>query len=417
MQNSPDNAVAALYETLPYPARDPRDEARRLLIGSPGHPTEIDHYLFGGARDWAKPFRALFAGGGTGDGCLMLAQLLVDRGVPAEIIHLEPSASAQGIARARAEVRGLRNLSFVTGTIETLESKGLGLFDYIDCCGVLHHLAVPEAGLGALAAALTPEGGIGAMVYGRLGRAGVYEMQACLRDLVGDSPMAEQVALGRKLMVDLPSTAPLKRNPVIRDHIDGGDAGFADLLLHPRDRAYDVTETAALVAGSGLRLVSFLAPIQYDPQTYVRHPELRRRLSRLTPIQQMAFAERFAGNLARHVFYATRGTQSVPNLTEDVIPTFRDLQPAALADAVGTGGRLPLTLDGLDLTLPMPRVAGATLKLIDGQRSVDQITAECQSRGALSKDTSAARKLVVESLDPLIRANLLQLRRVGAAGM
>ena len=29
--------VHAQYETLPYPPRDPRDEAKRLVIGSPSH--------------------------------------------------------------------------------------------------------------------------------------------------------------------------------------------------------------------------------------------------------------------------------------------------------------------------------------------------------------------------------------------
>jgi SAM-dependent methyltransferase len=411
--NAADHAVAALYESLPYPARDPRDESRRLLIGSPGHPGEIDHYLFGGARDWSKPFRALFAGGGTGDGAIMLAQLLSDRGVDAEILHLEPSARAREIARARAGIRGLKSLTFVAGTIEALSDLGLAGFDYIDCCGVLHHLGDPQAGLKALAAALAPGGGIGAMVYGRLGRAGVYEMQACLRDLVGGAPMAEQVSLGRKLLADLPVTAPLKRNPVVRDHVDGGDAGFADLLLHPRDRAYDVLEVAGMVESAGLRLVSFLSPLQYDPLTYVRHPELRRRLQALDPIARMAFAERFAGNLARHVFYATSGDASPPGLEAAAIPILRDLKAEDLAQAVGTSGQLALTLDGLDLVLALPRVAGALIRLIDGSRSIGAIAAEGQARGALSKDDAAARKLVVESLEPLVRANLLQLRRAG----
>jgi len=33
--------------------------------------------------------------------------------------------------------------------------------DYIDCCGVLHHLADPEQGLQALSEQLTARGGMG----------------------------------------------------------------------------------------------------------------------------------------------------------------------------------------------------------------------------------------------------------------
>jgi hypothetical protein len=68
--------VRQQYELLPYPARDPREEAQRLIEGSPSHLLELNHYLFAGARDFARPFRALVAGGGTGDALIMLAQHL-----------------------------------------------------------------------------------------------------------------------------------------------------------------------------------------------------------------------------------------------------------------------------------------------------------------------------------------------------
>ena len=36
--------VRQQYELLPYPARDPRDEAQRLIEGSPSHLLELNHY-------------------------------------------------------------------------------------------------------------------------------------------------------------------------------------------------------------------------------------------------------------------------------------------------------------------------------------------------------------------------------------
>ncbi|MBC7136242.1 MAG: methyltransferase, partial [Oceanibaculum nanhaiense] len=50
------------YEAYPYPGRNPAEEATRLVTGSPSRVLEIDHYLFGGQRDWSKPFRVLVAG-------------------------------------------------------------------------------------------------------------------------------------------------------------------------------------------------------------------------------------------------------------------------------------------------------------------------------------------------------------------
>ena len=43
--------VRAQYEAYPYPARDPQDERRRLVTGSPSHLLEIEHYLFAGRID------------------------------------------------------------------------------------------------------------------------------------------------------------------------------------------------------------------------------------------------------------------------------------------------------------------------------------------------------------------------------
>ena len=87
--------VRQQYELLPYPARDPREEAQRLIEGSPSHLLEVNHYLFAGERDFSKPFRALVAGGGTGDGLVMLAQHLKDAGCPAEIVYLDLSKASR----------------------------------------------------------------------------------------------------------------------------------------------------------------------------------------------------------------------------------------------------------------------------------------------------------------------------------
>ena len=67
-----DQLVHDQYEAYPYPARDPEDEAHRLITGSPSHILEIEHFIFAGGR--ASNLRALVAGGGTGDGAIMLAQ-------------------------------------------------------------------------------------------------------------------------------------------------------------------------------------------------------------------------------------------------------------------------------------------------------------------------------------------------------
>ncbi|MFN4090920.1 MAG: class I SAM-dependent methyltransferase, partial [Alphaproteobacteria bacterium] len=265
--------VIAQYEALPYPARDPRDEAKRLVTGSPSHLDEVNHYVFGGRLDVARPLRVLVAGGGTGDATVMLAQQMADRGVPGEIVHLDLSAASRRVAAARVAARGLDNVRFVAGSLLEVADLAPGPFDYVDCCGVLHHLEDPGAGLAALVSVLAPHGGLGLMVYGAVGRQGVYETQDLLRLLAPvDRPPEERLAVAKRLLPGLPVTSPLRRNPFVRDHVGGGDAGLYDLLLHPRDRAYRVPDVSALCAGAGLDLLAFIEPCMYEPATYLGDP-------------------------------------------------------------------------------------------------------------------------------------------------
>src|SRR6185503_18891719 len=187
----PLDEVRAQYEALPYPPRDPREEAVRLITGTPSHILEVNHYLFAGRLNFNRPFRALVAGGGTGDACIMLAQQLADRRCPGEVVYLDLSTASREICEARANIRGLRNITFHTGSLLDLPTMNVGQFDYIDCTGVLHHLPDPSAGLAALVSVLQPDGGIGVMLYGQYGRSGVYPLQEMLRSIAPPSMALE----------------------------------------------------------------------------------------------------------------------------------------------------------------------------------------------------------------------------------
>jgi SAM-dependent methyltransferase len=375
-----DDKVRAQYEAYPYPARDPRDEKTRLVTGSPSNLPEINHYLFAGRRDFAQPFRALVAGGGTGDAAIMLAQQLADAGTAGEVVYLDISAAAGRIAEGRAEARGLGNITFLEGSLTDLPDRALPPFDYIDCCGVLHHLADPLAGLRALRAALADGGGLGLMVYGAYGRRGVYETQEMLRALGGELPLAEQVTRARRLLDALPETNWLKLNPFLGDH-RLSDAELVDLLLHPRDRAFRVAEVATLVADSGLRLASFIEPARYDPASYLKDPRLLKPLEGMAPLDRAAFAEALAGNLKTHVFYATSAAGDSVARPDDpaAVPLLRQLEGAALAKAVGRDLVLKTRFDGLALRFALPRLAPAILARIDGTASLGEIHAGLQA--------------------------------------
>ena len=379
---APNDPVLAQYEAYPYPRRDPRNEAKRLIEGSPSNLPEVNHYLFRGRRDFSRPFRALVAGGGTGDAAIMLAQHLADAGGPGEVVYLDLSGAARRTAEARAKARGLTNLRFVTGSLTGLAELGLGRFDYIDCCGVLHHLENPGEGLRALAAGLAEGGGIGLMVYGTLGRTGVYPLQEALRELGAGLTLEARVGLTRRLLAALPATNWFRRNPFLGDH-RRGDAELVDLFLHARDRAYLVSELADLLAAAGLAPAAWIEPARYDPATYLHDPVLLKRLAGLTPLERAALAETLAGNMKKHVVYAAPAAGAEARVAApdrpEAVPRLVETDGRALAQAVRRDLILTVELDGLKLRFPLPRLAPAILTRIDGRTTLGEIQAALQA--------------------------------------
>lgn len=384
MTDAADQALARQYEAYPYPPRDPREEARRLVVGSPGHLAEVDFWVFGAARPRTLPLNALFAGGGTGDGALMLAAQLVAAGRPGQVTWLDRSEAALAIAQARAKARGLSTLSWECRSLLDLPGSGLGPFDYVDCCGVLHHLPDPAAGLAALVSVLAPGGGIGLMVYAPHGRTGVYMVQEALRLLAPqDQAPAARLDAARRVMRHLPEGNWLHANRNFIDHVRGGDAGLYDLLLNPRDRPFTVAEFAALVAGAGLRLVSLIEPMRYDPDVLLPDPRLRARAALLDPIARAALAEALSGQMSTHVAYCVRAndTPAAPDpLAPGAVPLIREMTPADLARTLRPDGSAVFVIDGRRVPVALPPQAGAILPLLDGLRTVEDIEAVLAAR-------------------------------------
>ena len=382
-----DTAVRGQYEAYPYPPRDAADEATRLITGSPSSLVEIEHYVFGRKLAGDEPFRALIAGGGTGDATIMLASQLA--------------------------ARGLDSITFIQASLSDLAELKLVIFDYIDCCGVLHHLPDPAAALKSLVAALQPEGGIGLMLYGRLGRTGIYEAQDLLRLLADDVPDPARVDTARALLDDLPPTNWLLRNSHIGDHRNAGDAGIYDLLLHRQDRAYTVPEIFALATDANLDITDFIEPARYDPLNYLTDGALRDKAAALPWPDQCAAAELICGNMKVHICYlvhagASRDIPLQPH-AQTAIPMLNEASGAALPGQLKGAPAISLDIDGAKIRLFLPENAAEIAAQVNDERSLAEIRRRLGKAG-LQLSPSAFSRQFTELYKALNGINAMFLR-------
>ncbi|NYE61086.1 SAM-dependent methyltransferase [Duganella sp. 1224] len=377
--------VRSQYEALPYPPRKPSEERQRLLRTWLEDLAMINHYCYAGRQDFRHGFRVLVAGGGTGDASIFLAEQLKD--TDAQIVHLDFSGASIAIARERAAIRQLDNITFIRDSLLNLPSLGLGKFDYINCSGVLHHLADPDAGLQALRAVLKEDGALGVMVYATYGRTGVYQMQSLLRLMQQDMhDEADKVAHAKGVLGALPPSNWFKRGEDLHQDHKIGDAGIYDLLLHSQDRAYTVGEVFDWFGQQhGLHLT--FSDVQRGRAPYLPHLVASRyKLPGLDAIQAMPMrrqheiAELLTGEIIMHSFYATASaTRTAPYGDASYVPFYyhEPINGDTMAKVFSTNHGKPFVLNhahsGVSVMVDPGKHGASILRLIDGQRSFGDI--------------------------------------------
>ena len=381
--------VKSQYESLPYPPCNPEDDRKRLVLTWLEDLPMINHYCFAGKQSFRNAFRALVAGGGTGDATIFLAEQL--RATNAEIVHLDMSHASMVLAQERARIRGLTNITWVHYSLLSLPALGLGKFDYINCSGVLHHLADPDLGLRVLLSALKPDGAIGLMLYATTGRAGVYQMQALMRLVNGDQTDKEvdaqrKIANTRDLLGSLPASNWFMRSEDLHHDHKIGDAGIYDLLLHSQDRSYSVGELFDWLGTEHGMHLSF-SDVQRGRSPYLPHmvlgskpPAMAASLRKLPLRQQYEMAELMIGSIITHSLYLTHSpTSTAPYGDAAYIPFFyhEPLTGAIAAQVFGSNRGQPFMLthqhSGVTVMVNPGKYGAKILQLIDGQKSFGEI--------------------------------------------
>lgn len=391
--------VREQYEALPYPPYDPAQDKIQLVTTWNDRLDYLNHRFYDGRQRFGSDFRVLVAGDGTGHASIFLAEQLAALG--GQVVSLDLSSASQAIAKERAAIRKLTNITHINASLLDIPSLNLGEFDFISCSGVLHHLSDPDAGLRALASALKPEGIVSVMVYATIGRTSVYQMQEMLRRLFGtDTPMDEQLAITRSILPNLPPTNWFWFNnqAMMNDITKFGDSGIFDLLLHTQDRSYTAPQCHEWVQRCGLNLLEFVPigkheEVVYNPLTYVNDEAFAARVGALPLIERQAVAELLAGNLFMHLFHASRAPQAAELTIDDdsLIASWAVVSPITPSDLNAILPALRSALGKKKVSIPIPGTpihvrltptpcAPDLIQAIDGQRTIGQLLDEVAAK-------------------------------------
>jgi 2-polyprenyl-3-methyl-5-hydroxy-6-metoxy-1,4-benzoquinol methylase len=382
-------SVRAQYESHPYPLRKPEDEKQRLITIEGENLAALNFYCYGAKRKNFSNFKVLIAGCGTGDSAIYMAEQLRDT-AGAEVYALDISEASLSIAKARASIRSLNNINWLHESLlelpRLLSEKKIPEFDYINCSGVLHHLADPEAGLRSISSVLKPEGAMMIMLYAEYGRTGIYQMQKLMRFInQSETDINIMIDNTKKILASLPETNWYKRSSVAKDELENlGDVGLYDVFLHSQDRAYTIPQLYSFIERAGLCILDFALAqerMALNPGFHIQNQDLLHKIRGLDPMAQKAVAELISGEVTKHTVYAARHPIKPPTFREalDFVPFLSGLQDKdlhlKLAQAISSNPGKQVTIKDTSISFPFvpSKYAAHIFKYLDGNRTFKEI--------------------------------------------
>jgi SAM-dependent methyltransferase len=368
--------VSAFYDLHPYPP--PLNDLMGYRRKWDDYWRRADAHLFWPAEPYRDDRSILVAGCGTSQ-----AAKYALRWPKARVTGIDFSAASIEATAKLKRKHSLHNLELHQLPVERAGELG-GSFDHAICTGVIHHLPESHVGLRALRDVLDPDGAMHLMVYAPFGRTGIYMLQDYCRRLGIGTTTAEIRDLAASLRA-LPVDHPL--TPLLRNAPDfATEAGLADALLHPQDRAYSVPELFDLLKAAGLSFGRWIRQAPYLPHcgALVQSPH-RPRLARLSPREQYAAIELFRGCMVEHSLVAYRDDCPSSSRISFEGDDWLGYIPIRVANTIVVEERLPPRAAAVlinrshtftDIYLPIDADERRMFEAIDGRRSIGEIAPE-----------------------------------------
>ena len=246
IENPVSRLVQNQYEENPYP---------RWVRPAPDTPDTIGNFLsskFPLAQFERPAGRALqgilIAGSGTGQRSIAMAQKFGDR----NMLAVDLSLASLGYAQRKSEELGLAIAYAQADILELERDIGGRRFDLIESLGVLHHLADPLAGWGALLSLLQPGGFMLLGLYSETARRPVMAERAHIAER-GFSGGADDIRRFRQELIQSGD----QHASILESEDFFSLSACRDLLFHVQEQHLTLAEIARFIQSHNLGLLGF----------------------------------------------------------------------------------------------------------------------------------------------------------------
>jgi SAM-dependent methyltransferase len=244
----------------------------------------------------------LIAGCGTGSSVVYCINTYP--GITIDAIDLSQTA----IDQAKGYCEDYRKITFARMSIQEYydnwKASKSPQYDYINCCGVLHHCEDPSKELNTLRKMLKDDGVMGLMVYGKYGRTSVYHIQELIK-ILGDEDVDERMENILAIYSVLPETNWFKQTMQGRFN-PANKAELYDMFCHAHDVPYSIDELLAWLDRCDMEMLELTDPSEellLDPSFYFKDRRMINKLMALPKVDRWKFCEILVGNFRKWTCY------------------------------------------------------------------------------------------------------------------
>ena len=238
IENQVSQSVRQQYEENPYP------RWKTESFFAPHHTKAID-------QRYQPKLNVLIAGCGTGKQILSTYNFYPNPSFTA----IDISKASLAYAKRKLKEYNLeKHVKLYQCDILDVHKLGSS-YDYIECCGVLHHMQDPLAGLKALCQQLKPGGKMKLALYSTLARDSIYQARQFIQEK-GFEGNVEGIRECRKHMID-ESFVDQTAFPLYQWRDFNSLSECRDLLFHVQETSYDLLEIDNLLSQAGLLFDGF----------------------------------------------------------------------------------------------------------------------------------------------------------------